>query len=196
MFMAKTLLGPQAFIYPMPVLLAGANVDGKPNFMPVAWCGIADGSPPTLTIALAHSRHTYIGIKQNMTFSLNTPSPDLVKETDYCGLRHGFKVDKVEVCQFKVFYGKLGNAPLIEQCPMNLECKVMHVLDVGSHALIVAKIEETHVSEECLTDGKPDIDKIRPLTFITTPYIHYQALGEVVAKAYSIGEELKEREKG
>jgi len=192
--MAKVLMGPQALIYPMPVILVGANVDGRPNFMPVAWCGIVDSGPPTIVASLQHNRHTYQGVKQNMTFSVNTPSVDMVRETDYCGIRHGSQVNKVDVCQFKVFYGKLDSAPLIEQCPINLECTVLHILDVGTHALTVGKIEETHVSEECLTDGQPDVSKIRPLTFITTPALHYQALGEIVAKAYKIGEELKVRE--
>lgn len=189
--MTKTLLGPQAYIYPMPVLLVGANVDGKPNFMTAAWCGVVDSGPSTLMVSLAHGRHTFKGVRQNMTFSVNLPSVDLVRETDYCGIKHGSQVDKVEACKFKIFYGKAETAPLIEQCPLNLECRVLHILDVGTHALTVGKIEETYISDECLTDGKPDIHKIRPLTFITTPHLHYQALGEVVAKAYSIGEELE-----
>jgi len=118
----------------------------------------------------------------------------MVRETDYCGTISGSKVNKVAVCKFKVFYGKLENAPLIEQCPINLECKVVHILDLGSHSLIVGKIAETHVSESCLTDGKPDASKIKPLTYITSPDRQYQALGEVIAKAYSIGSELKARE--
>ncbi|GAH72488.1 unnamed protein product, partial [marine sediment metagenome] len=105
----------------------------------------------------------------------------------------GSKVNKAEVCQFKVFYGKLGNAPLIEQCPVNLECEVIHILDLGSHALVVGRIEETHVSESCLTDGKPDVNKIKPMTYIMSPATQYQALGEVLAEAFSIGRKLKPR---
>ena len=111
--MNKILMGPQPLIYPMPMLLVGANIDGKPNFMAVAWCGIANGEPPMISMSIRHRRHTLIGIRQNMTFSANIPSTDLVKETDYCGIAAGSKVDKVEVCKFKVFYGKLENAPLI-----------------------------------------------------------------------------------
>lgn len=187
--MAKVTVENKTLVYPMPAFLIGANVDDKPNFMTAAWAGIAGSTPPMITVALQHHRHTLRGIKQNMTFSVNVPSVGMVKETDYCGIISGAKADKVDVCQFKVFYGKLVNAPLIEQCPVNLECKVLHILDVGSHALIVGRIEETYVSEECLTDGKPDVDKIKPII-----YVHqgrrYQAFGEVVAKAHSIGREL------
>ena len=189
--MGKIMTGPQTLVYPMPALLVGVNIDDKPNFMTVAWGGIANGEPPMISIAIRHTRHTLKGIRQNETFSVNIPSADMVRETDYCGITSGLKVDKAEACQFKVFYGKLGNAPLIEQCPVNLECKVIHILDLGSHALVIGRIEETHVSESCLTDGKPDVSKIRPITYVMSPVSQYQALGEVLAKAFSVGKDLK-----
>ncbi|GAI72439.1 Flavoredoxin [subsurface metagenome] len=192
--MGKILMGRQTLIYPMPVLLVGSNVNDKPNFMAVAWGGIANGEPPMISVAIRHSRYTYRGIKQNSTFSVNIPSSDMVREADYCGITSGSKVNKVEVCRFKVFYGKLGNAPLIEQCPINLECKVMHILELGSHALVVGRIEETYVSESCLTDGKPDVNKIKPFIYTEDPAIHYQAFGDVIAKAFSVGKELKVRQ--
>ena len=189
--MGKIVMGPQTLVYPMPTLLVGANIDDKPNFMTVAWGGIANGEPPMISTAIRHTRHTLKGIRQNETFSVNIPSADMVREADYCGITSGSKVNKAEACQFEVFYGKLGNAPLIEQCPVNLECKVIHILDLGSHALIIGRIEETHVSESCLTDGKPDVSKIKPITYIMAPATQYQALGEVLAKAFSVGKELK-----
>jgi len=118
----------------------------------------------------------------------------LVRETDYCGLVSGSKVNKAEVCQFGVSYGKLNNAPLIEQCPINLECRVVHILDLGSHSLFVGRVEETHVSDNCLTDGKPDVNKISPFIYARDPAREYLAFGHVLAKAYSIGEKLKARE--
>jgi flavin reductase (DIM6/NTAB) family NADH-FMN oxidoreductase RutF len=192
--MSKTMLGPTTTIYPQPALLIGAKVDGKPNFMAVAWAGIANGTPPMISAALRHRRHTLKGIRQNMTFSANVPSTDMIKETDYCGVVSGSRVDKVEVCRFRIFYGKLASAPLIEQCPVNLECKVVHILDLGSHSLIVGKIEETYISEDCLTDGEPDVNKIKPLIYTTGKEGEYRALGEFIGKAFSIGKELKTRE--
>jgi len=189
--MKKVAMGPRTLIYPMPATLVGANVNGKPNFMTVAWCGIANSEPPMVSVALRHNRYTLKGIRDKLTFSVNIPSCDLVKETDYCGITAGSKVNKTEVCHFKVFYGKLSDAPLIEQCPINLECKVVHILDLGSHTLVIGRIEETYVSENCLTEGKPDVNKIEPLAYIPSTTQQYQALGEVVAKAFSIGKELK-----
>ncbi len=191
--MGKVLMGPQTWVYPMPALLVGANVDDKPNFMTVAWCGIANGKPPMISVAIRHHRYTDRGIRQQMAFSINVPSTDLIKETDYCGIMSGSKVNKVEVCRFNVFYGRL-NTPLIEQCPINLECKVVHILDLGSHSLVIGRIEETHISDDCLTDGKPDISKIKPFIFVTAPTAQYRAFGEVIAKAFSSGRGLKAEE--
>ncbi len=191
--MGKILMGPSTLIYPMPAFLIGANVDGRPNFMTAAWCGIVNSQPPMISVAIRPERYTHRGIRQNMTFSVNVPSVDLVKETDYCGINSGSKVNKVEACQFNVFYGKLENAPLIEQCPINLECTVMHILDLGSHSLFVGRIEETHVSESCLTDGQPDVTKIKPFVFTRAPLRQYQAFGEVIGKAYTIGTEPEAR---
>lgn len=192
--MNKTSMGPQTLVYPMPALLVGTLVDGKPNFMTAAWGGIANGEPPMISVAIRHGRCTRKGITENLTFSVNIPSVDMVKAVDYCGITSGAKVDKVKACQFKVFYGKLSNAPLVEQCPVNLECRVVHILDLGSHSLIVGRIEETHVTQSCLSNGEPDVNKIKPLIYITQPARQYQALGEVVAKAFSVGEELKARQ--
>jgi len=168
-----------------PTVLVGADVDGKPDFAAVAWVGVAASSPPAIAIALQPHRYSLKGIRQNMTFSVNIPSTDLVKETDYCGLVSGAKADKVKDCGFKVFYGKLGNAPLIEQCPVNHACEVAAMLPLGSHTLVVGRIVETHISEECLTDGRPDIGKIRPFFFTTSR--KYHALGEVIGDAFKTG---------
>lgn len=189
--MGKALMGAKALIYPLPALLIGANVDDKPNFMTVGWGGIANSEPPMISVAIRPHRYTYKGIRQNMTFSVNIPSTDLVKEVDYCGIVSGARANKVEVCQFHVFYGKLRNAPLVEQCPVNLECSVVHILELGSHSLVIGRVEETHISEDCLTEGKPDLGKIRPLIYNTDPVQQYRAFGEVLGKGHSIGLELK-----
>jgi len=190
--MTKKKLGPQPMIWPHPTVLVGANVDGKPDFATVAWAGVAAGNPLSITIGLQPHRYSLKGIYQNRTFSVNIPSVDLVKETDYCGLVSGADTDKVKDCKFKVFYGKTVSAPLIEQCPINLECEVSHILNLGSHMLVVGKVVETHFSEDCLTDEKPDINKVRPFAFGPGGYF---AIGKAFAEAFKIGREIKGKPK-
>jgi flavin reductase (DIM6/NTAB) family NADH-FMN oxidoreductase RutF len=193
LYMNKVKIGPQTLIYPKPAFLIGADVNKKPNFLAVAWGGIACGTPPMVSVAIKHSRYTLRGIKQNMAFSLNVTSRDYAVETDYCGITSGSKTDKVADCGFAVFYGNLAGAPMIEQYPVNLECKVVHIMDLGSHCLVIGEITETHVSQDCLTDGKPDVTKIQPVAYIEGQPGDYYCMGENIGKTFRIGKELKKK---
>ena len=175
----------------MPVYLIGANVGGKPNFLTAAWSGVACGEPLMLSVPIRHTRYTLKGIEENGTLSFCLPPIELVKETDFCGIASGSKVDKIEVCGFEVFYGKLKTAPMIEQCPVNIECTVHEKLDLGSHVLIIGKVAEIFVAESCLKDGKPDLDKMNAFTYSTTPLREYRTIGKKIAKAFSVGREIK-----
>ncbi len=189
--MSKVTIGARTLLYPLPAVLVGANVDGKPNFSTYAWCGIVNSSPPMLSVAFQHKRHTLKGVRQNGTFSVNIPSIDLVEETDYCGLVSGRDADKVADCKFNIFYGKLPNAPLISECPVNIECRALHTLNLGSHEMVVGQIEEIHVTDSCLTNGEPDVTKIQPFLWAVPPMNQYCAVGKPIGQAFSIGRKLK-----
>ena len=112
----------------------------------------------------------------------------MVEQVDFCGIYSGRKVDKSSV--FDLFDGDLKHAPLVASCPVNLECRLRHTLDLGAHTLIVGEVIQTPVDESCLTDDKPDATKVDPLVFsIGTG--HYHRLGEVVGMAFSIGKKRK-----
>jgi flavin reductase (DIM6/NTAB) family NADH-FMN oxidoreductase RutF len=179
--------GPLPILGAYPTIIVGSNVDGKPDFATVAWTGVACSVPPSITIALQHHRYSLKGVRQNMTFSVNIPSADQVKETDYCGLVSGSRADKVKDCGFTVFYGKLETVPFIEQCPINHACEVVEILNLGSHELIVGRIVETHISEDCLVDGKLDFSKIKPIMFAGRKYCE---VGADLGDAFKIGMEV------
>ena len=186
--MKKVKLAADTLLYPMPAVLVGTMVDEKPNVMTAAWCGIAASKPPALSVGIRKERHTFRGIEQQKVFSINVASADLAAKVDYCGIYSGRKRDKSQV--FNLFYGALDGGPMVEECPVNLACKVLHTLDLGSHVLVVGEIVETYVSEECLSDGKPDPVKIDPLIY-TTAVQEYRRLGDVVARAFHAGKALK-----
>ena len=183
----KKTLGAQTLLYPKPALLVGANVDGKPNFMTAAWGGIACKTPPMLSVAIRAERYTYRGMQENQTFSINIPQVHMVKEVDYCGIVSGKQADKVADCNFTVFYGELKSAPLIEECPVNLECRLHQTIELGTHVLCIGLIEQVHASESCLTDGRPDIRKVNPLAFASDREQAYYAVGEKLAPAFKAG---------
>jgi len=188
--MKKVQFGPRKLMVPRPAMLVGAMVNGKPNFITIGGGGLADGEPPMISLPIRHHQYTLQGIMENRAFSINYPSVEQVKETDFCGMVSGRNVDKVAVCKFNIFYGKVEKAPLIEQCPVNLECTLMHTLNLGSHMLVIGQVEECHVNEDCLTDGKPDARKINAMVFDIEQGL-YLAIGGIVAKAFSAGKELK-----
>ena len=190
--MSKIQVAPQPLICATPTVLVGSMSDSKPAFMTVAWCGVACSDPPMVSVAIRAQRHTMKGIFQNREFSVNVPSVDQVRESDYCGTVTGTKVDKVKACGFSIFFGKLQHAPLIEQCPVNLECKVEHILTLGTHQLVIGRVETTHVTGDCFTDGKPDLGKIRPFLFTATLPQEYLAFGESVGKQFAVGKAISE----
>jgi len=186
--MDNVTLGPKTLMYPMPTVLVGANVGGKPNYMAVAWSGIACMAPPMVAVAINHARHTFKGIEENKTFSVNIPSTKQAIETDYCGMVTGTRVDKSKV--FENFYGKLKTAPMIKECPVNLECKLFNSLDCGSHELCVGEIVETYASKEVIVGGSTDIKKVDPLIYADGKYY---MVGDFLTEAFSAGKAYKKK---
>ncbi|MHA2474593.1 MAG: flavin reductase family protein [Promethearchaeota archaeon] len=92
--MTKNKIRPGVYLYPMPVSLIGTNVNGKPNFMALAWVNIVEYKPPVFAIASYETHYTNVGIKENGTFSVNIPSEEMVVAADYVGLVSGNEVDK------------------------------------------------------------------------------------------------------
>jgi len=190
--MNKTKIDIMPPLYPHPTVIVGADVDGKPDFVTVAGITAACVTPPWMAIALNRVRHSLKGVRENMAFSVNIPGTALVKETDYCGIATGAKTDKAKDCNFKVFYGEVAGAPFIEQCPINIGCTAEHILKLGSHYLIAGPIKEILVSEDCMTDGKPDASKIDPIVYMTYPAGTYNKVGEFLGPAFRIGKEIKD----
>jgi flavin reductase (DIM6/NTAB) family NADH-FMN oxidoreductase RutF len=188
--MKKLEIGARTFLYPMPITLVGANIHGKPNYLTVAYCGIMNHNPPIISIALGKAHYTNIGIKENGTFSVNIPSGELIKITDYCGLVSGHKVDKSQL--FEAFYGKLKTAPMIRECPLNLECKLIQTLDLSIDEVFIGEIVAAYSEDRYLTNGLPDIKKMNPIVFSMHDN-NYWKVGEHLARAWNIGKEFKSK---
>jgi flavin reductase (DIM6/NTAB) family NADH-FMN oxidoreductase RutF len=185
----KTEVGAKNCLYPMPTTLAGALVNGKPNYITIAHVGIMD--PGTVSLSMSKAHYTNAGIKENGTFSVNIPSVKIVKETDYCGLISGKNVDKASL--FKTFYGKLKTASMIEECPINMECRLIKTVDFPNHDVFMGQIIATYCDEAILTDGIVDFSKAQPILFVMDDR-SYWMLDHKFAKAWNIGQELKTKE--
>jgi len=182
----KEALGIKNCLYPMPVTLVGAEVAGKANFITMAHVGIMDLN--SISMGMAKFHHTNSGIKENGTFGVSIPSVGMVQVTDYCGLVSGKKVDKSKL--FDVFYGKLKTAPMIRECPINMECRLIQTVDFPKHDVFIGEIVETYVDEEYLTDGIVDFAKVQPILFVMND-TSYWKLGQRLANAWDIGKSFK-----
>ncbi len=172
----------------MPVCLVGSMVDGRPNFMTVAWFTRLSYKPPMVGAAINHRQHTRQGIVETGTYSMCFPGRALLELTDYCGLVSGRNADKGAL--FDVFFGELGSAPLIRECPLCLEVAVAQAVEVAANTLFIGEIKAAHAHTDVLTDGRPDMVKIDPL-LLTMPQNGYFALGERVGEAWSAGKNRK-----
>jgi len=182
-------LGPINALYPMPTTLVGATVNSQPNFLAVAHVGILNhGTPQYLSIGLAKIHFSNIGIHENQTFSICLPSEDLMVETDYCGIMTGKKTDKGAL--FDIFYGEVETAPMIRQCPVNMELKLHEILDFKTHDIFIGELVQTYADDGVLTDGNIDIAKLRPLLFDMASK-KYWALGKAIGNCWNAGKSLK-----
>lgn len=188
--MSKIKIGAKTFLYPMPTVLVGAYVSGKPNYATVAYCGIMNHDPAVISVALNKTHYTNAGIKENKCFSVNIPSAKMMAATDYCGLFSGLRVDKSKI--FKTFYGKLKKAPMIQECSINLECELIQTLQFSVDEVFIGKIVQGYSEKKYLTKGLPDIKKIDPIVFSMHDY-NYWAVGRHLGRAWSSGEKYKTR---
>ena len=187
--MAKSRININDFGYPMPVTLVGSLVETKPNFLTAAWVSRVNFKPPMIAVALGKNHHTNKGIQYNKSFSVNIPSVDLIKETDYCGIVSGKTTDKSEL--FEVFYGDLKTAPMIKQCPLCLECKVINTVEMQADILFIGEMISAYSEDKYLTQGYPDIQKIKPF-ILTMPDNNYWLLGEKIGQAWAIGKQFEQ----
>jgi flavin reductase (DIM6/NTAB) family NADH-FMN oxidoreductase RutF len=185
-------LGSAIPAYPMPVSLVGTHVNGKPNFMAVAWFTMVSYKPPRIAIALGKSHYTNSGIKENETFSLCLPSEDMVEITDYCGIVSGKNADKSGI--FDLFCGELKTAPLISNCPLSMECKLVEIVESGLNEIFIGEIMGTYTEEKFMTEGKLDFRKMKPL-LLSHQDTTYWRLGEPLARAWNIGKKYKVKRK-
>lgn len=175
-------------VFPMPMVVVGAVVEGRINYLAVAWVCWVNPNPPMIGVALGKGHHTNKGIREHKEFGISIPSVDLIKAVDYVGLVSGAKADKSKV--FESFQGQLQYAPMIRNCPLTIECKVVTTVDLPSNEFFIGEIVGVYTEECYLTDGKPDIKKIKPF-LLTMPDSRYREVGEIIGNAWSIGKDFK-----
>jgi len=157
---------------PVPVvLITSKNADGKTNVFTVGWTGTINTKPPMLYISIRPERLSYEYIKESMEFVVNLPSSDLVKKVDYCGVRSGKKNDKITEMGFTLKESLNVSVPYIDECPVNIECKVKNIIPLGTHDMFIAEVVASHVNEDLLDEkGKIHFENANMMSYCHGEY--------------------------
>lgn len=183
------------FCLPWTQTILGTHLGGRPNFMALDWLTRVNFQPAMLGICVGKGHASHGAIGKTGEFSINIPSVDMVAKTDYCGIVSGTGTDKSKL--FEIFYGELKQAPLIAECPIAIECRLVQSVDLPTNTFFIGEIVNIFSEEQYLENGKPDVKKIRPF-LLTMPDNRFWAVGAQVGNAWKDGvkykEGMKERE--
>jgi flavin reductase (DIM6/NTAB) family NADH-FMN oxidoreductase RutF len=163
---------PSTALVPTPVVLLSVNGEGgTPNMITLAWVGVVCSAPPMLSVAIRPSRHSYGLVTKAREFVVNIPRAGQVAEVDAAGVWSGRDHDKFKELGFTAAPAQEVSAPLISECPINLECVVRHQLSLGVHDLFIAEIVRTHFDEDLLDSrGRVKTAKLDVMAYVEGEY--------------------------
>lgn len=167
----KLELKPQTALAPVPVVMVSCGTMENANITTIAWTGIINSEPPLVYVSIRPTRKSYEIIKEMGEFVINLPDEKLVWETDFCGTKSGKNIDKFKEAKLEKEKAKLVNAPLIKQCPINLECKLTEIKQLGSHDMFIGAVINVNVEEMYRKEnGGIDYGKANFLTYMGQEY--------------------------
>ena len=156
--MSKTEANKMGALQPMPkVLVSCRGKNGEENALAVGYCGNCSFDPPMVMVGIVPSRYSYHLIKESGCFVVNIPEKSYHETFDYLGTVSGRDHDKLKEKNVKTENGKVVNAPILSDCPVNIECTIVDSIVTGSHEMFVGKVEYVH-ADESVTDEKGNID--------------------------------------
>lgn len=173
---------PGTMIYPLPaVMVSCGSTPEEYNIITVAWTGTICTNPPMCYISVRPERHSHDIIKRNMEFVINLTTKDLSRATDWCGVRSGRDYNKFEEMGLTPGKCSVVSAPLIEESPLNIECRVREIMSLGSHDMFIADVVNVKVDAEGIDEatGALNLAATNPLV-----YVHggYYDIGEKIGK--------------
>ena len=179
--MAKTSWKPGNMIYPLPAVMVTCRDKGQDNIITIAWTGTICTNPPMTYISVRPERHSYEMIKNSGEFVINLTTADMAFPTDWCGVRSGRDYHKFEEMGLTPGKSTVVGAPLIEESPLCIECRVKEILSLGSHDMFIADVVNVRADERHLNaeTGKLELAEANPLV-----YVHggYYELGNKIGK--------------
>lgn len=171
--MAKQKFKPGNMLYPLPVVMVSvADKEGNQNIVTVAWAGTICSSPPMVSISVRPERHSHHMIMETGEFVINLTTRELAFATDYCGVRSGRDVDKFKEMHLTPIPADVVCAPLIEESPVNIECRVTEVKKLGTHDMFMAEVVAVHADEKYMDEkNRFDLTKAEPIVYSHGSYL-------------------------
>jgi flavin reductase (DIM6/NTAB) family NADH-FMN oxidoreductase RutF len=173
-------------LYPLPAVMVSSQRQGeKPNIITIAWTGTICTNPAMVYISVRPGRLSYDIIKETKEFVINLSTKKLVKAVDYCGVKSGRDVDKFKEMKLTPVSAEAVNAPLILESPVNIECRVKQIVELGSHDMFIAEVLGVHADPSYINQkGKFELSKSEPIVY---SHGEYYGLGELMGSfGYSI----------
>ncbi|MBQ8011195.1 MAG: flavin reductase family protein [Oscillospiraceae bacterium] len=188
--MGKIIWKGSALLGPVPPALVTCGTLEKPNVLTIAWTGIVCTHPAMTYISVRPSRYSYQLIQETGEFVINLPTSAMGKTTDFCGMKTGAKVNKIEKCGLTLAEGSQVSAPVLADCPVSLECRVTQAQELGSHTMFLAEIVAVQV-EERFVDSKGKLN-LQQAGLLAYAHGEYFALGR---KCGDFGFSVKKKKK-
>ncbi len=174
----KRLMNPFTAVAPCPVVLLSVVGVDRPNIITLSWVANVCSKPPTIVAGIRPERHSFEMVKNAQEFVLNIPSIDQLEGAEFAGTKSGRDFDKFAECGFTPEPASEVNAPMIKECPINIECKTTQIIPVGAHHLFIAEVVAVHIDEDAL-DEKGRFDNAKAPLFTYMPLNgQYWTLGE------------------
>ncbi len=181
-------------LYPLPAVMVSCGTTPETyNIITVSWAGTINTDPPMVSISIREKRHSFNIIKDTGEFVINLTTKELAFAADWCGVKSGRDVNKFKEMKLTPVPASKIDTPLIAQSPVNIECKVKQILELGTHHLFIAEVVAVNVDERFLDKNthKFDLRQTEPVT-----YVHgsYYTLGEKLGRfGYSVRKKRKKR---
>ena len=189
--MSKQQWKPGNMLYPLPaVMVTVRGKNGEDNIITVAWAGTVCTNPPMVSISVRPERYSCHMLEESKEFVINLTTEKLCYATDYCGVRSGRDVDKFKEMKLTKTEASLVNAPMIEESPVNVECRVEKIEKLGSHNMFIARVLAVHADEAYMDENSRfDLNKACPMVY---SHGEYYGLGK---KLGSFGYSVKKKKK-
>ncbi|WP_321370198.1 flavin reductase family protein [uncultured Draconibacterium sp.] len=179
--MARTYWKPGTIVYPLPAVMVSCGENPEEyNIITIAWTGTINSDPPMCYISVRPGRHSYDIIKRTGEFVINLTTEKLAKATDWCGCRSGRKYNKWKEMNLTPAPAKMVKAPIIDESPVNIECRVKDIVELGSHHMFISEVVSVSVDDTYMNEEQAfSFSKANPLVY---SHGHYFGMGKRIGK--------------